>query len=152
MLECLAYTRHGDILYVHSIDRLASNAKDLLNLVEQLIQKQITVIFVKNNLTFSANTKDHMAKLQLTMLATFVEFERELMRERQREGIVIARANGKYSGRRKVTEEIINIAKVRLDNGEPLSSVSKSLSISRQSLYKYGLTSLLPFVIKASNT
>lgn len=149
--ECLAYVRDGDTLYVHAIDRLARNAKDLLNLVEELIAKGVTIIFCKNNLTFSSHSKDHMAKLQLTMLAAFSEFERDLIKERQLEGIAIAKANGKYSGRRKITEDIIDQAKIRIVAGEPLSVVSKSLCVSRQSLYKYGLESTLPFGKKAGN-
>jgi DNA invertase Pin-like site-specific DNA recombinase len=132
-------------LYVHSIDRLARNAKDLLNIVEQLISKQVTIIFIKNNLTFSADTKDHMAKLQLTMLAAFAEFERELIRERQREGIAIAKANGKYNGRRKITDAMLDEARLRTSLGEPLSTVAKSLNLSRQTLYQHGIKSVLPF-------
>ena len=145
LLECITYIRSGDTLYVHSIDRLARNAKDLLNLVEQLLIKQVTIIFVKNNLTFSSDTKDHMAKLQLTMLAAFAEFERELIRERQREGIAIAKAAGKYSGRRKITDTILNEARHRTAAGEPLSIVAKSLNLSRQTLYQNGIKSILPF-------
>jgi len=143
--ECLSYIRQGDTLHVHSIDRLARNAKDLLNLVEQILAKGATVSFNKNNLVFSPDSKDHMAKLQLTMLAAFAEFERELIRERQLEGIAIAKANGKYSGRRKITDEIIEEAKARVEAGEPLSRVAKALSISRETLYKYGIRSGLPF-------
>jgi DNA invertase Pin-like site-specific DNA recombinase len=124
-------------LHVHSIDRLARNAKDLLNLVEQILAKGATVSFNKNNLVFSPDTKDHMAKLQLTMLAAFAEFERELIRERQMEGIAIAKANGKYKGKRKITNEVLEEAKARTDKGEPLSRVAKALNISRETLYKY---------------
>jgi len=143
--ECLSYIRQGDTLHVHSIDRLARNAKDLLNLVEQILAKGATVSFNKNNLVFSPDSKDHMAKLQLTMLAAFAEFERDLIRERQLEGIAIAKAEGKYSGKRKVTDEIIEEAKARTRKGEPLSSVAKDLKISRETLYKYGVKSVLPF-------
>jgi DNA invertase Pin-like site-specific DNA recombinase len=143
--ECLSYIRQGDTLHVHSIDRLARNAKDLLNLVEQILAKGATVSFNKNNLVFSPDSKDHMAKLQLTMLAAFAEFERELIRERQLEGIAIAKAEGKYSGKRKVTDEIIEEAKARTRKGEPLSRVAKDLKISRETLYKYGVKSVLPF-------
>lgn len=86
------------------------------------------VSFNKNNLTFSPESKDHMAKLQLTMLAAFVEFERELIRERQREGIAIAKAAGKYSCRRKITDEVLEQARIRTENGEPLSRVAKHLA------------------------
>jgi len=79
------------------------------------------------------------------MLAAFAEFERELMRERQLEGIAIAKADGNYSGRRKVTDEVIEKAKARTKNGEPLSRVAKELNISRETLYKYGVRSALPF-------
>lgn len=145
LVECLAYIRSGDTLHVHSIDRLARNAKDLLNLVEQILGKGATVSFNKNNLIFSPDSKDHMAKLQLTMLAAFAEFERELIKERQREGIAIAKAAGKYSGRRKITDELIAEAKARTEKGEPLSRVAKYLKVSRETLYKNGVKSSLPF-------
>lgn len=143
--ECLSYIRQGDTLHVHSIDRLARNAKDLLNLVEQILAKGATINFNKNNLVFSPDSKDHMAKLQLTMLAAFAEFERELIRERQLEGISIAKAEGKYSGRRKITDEVLEEARMRTAQGEPLSRVARSLNISRETLYKYGIKSALPF-------
>jgi DNA invertase Pin-like site-specific DNA recombinase len=143
--ECLSYIRQGDTLHVHSIDRLARNAKDLLNLVEQILAKGATVSFNKNNLVFSPDSKDHMAKLQLTMLAAFAEFERELIRERQLEGIAIAKGEGKYSGRRKITDEMLEEAKARTEAGEALSRVAKALNVSRETLYKYGIKSALPF-------
>lgn len=138
---CIAYVRAGDVLHVHSIDRLARNAKDLLDLVEQLIAKGVTVRFERNNLAFSSDTRDHMAKLQLTMLAAFAEFERELIKERQKEGIEIAKAAGKYTRPRKVTMQILNEARSRCATGEPLSKVAKSLGISRETLYKNGIKS-----------
>lgn len=86
-----------------------------------------------------------MAKLQLTMLAAFAEFERELIKERQREGIAIAKAQGKYAKRRKITDELIAEAKARTEMGEPLSRVAKDLKVSRETLYKNGIKSALPF-------
>ena len=146
--ECLAYIRDGDTLHVHSIDRLARNAKDLLNLVEEMIGKGVNLKFHKNNLTFSPDSKDHMAKLQLTMLAAFAEFERELIKERQREGIAIAKAAGKYAMRRKITDELIAEAKARTERGESLSRVAKDLKVSRETLYKYGVKSLMQGALK----
>ena len=143
--ECLAYIRDGDTLHVHSIDRLARNAKDLLNLVKEMIGKGVSLKFHKNNLTFSPDSKDHMAKLQLTMLAAFAEFERELIKERQREGIAIAKAQGKYAKRRKITDELIAEARARTEKGEPLSRVAKDLKVSRETLYKNGIKSTLLF-------
>ena len=147
--ESLAYVRNGDTLHVHSIDRLARNAKDLLNLVEQVLGKGVSLKFHKNNLTFTPDSKDHMAKLQLTMLAAFAEFERELIKERQCEGIAIAKAQGKYAQRRKITDELIAEAKARTERGEPLARVARELKVSRETLYKYGIKSTLPF---SSNT
>lgn len=143
--ECLVYIRHGDTLHVHSIDRLARNAKDLLNLVEQMLGKGVSLKFHKNNLTFTPDSKDHMAKLQLTMLAAFAEFERELIKERQREGIAIAKAQGKYNRPRKITPELIAEAKARTEMGEPLARVARDLGVSRETLYKNGVSSKLPF-------
>jgi DNA invertase Pin-like site-specific DNA recombinase len=142
---CIAYVRSGDTLHVHSIDRLARNAKDLLNLVEQLMAKDVTVRFEKNNLAFSADTRDHMARLQLTMLAAFAEFERELIKERQREGIELAKKLGKYKKAKKATDELITQAKVRCATGEPLSMVAKHLGLSRETLYRHGVRSTLSF-------
>ena len=143
--ECLVYIRTGDTLHVHSIDRLARNAKDLLNLVEQMLGKGVSLKFHKNNLTFTPDSKDHMAKLQLTMLAAFAEFERELIRERQREGIAIAKAQGKYNRPRKITPELIAEAKTRTEKGEPLARVARELKVSRETLYKNGVKSILGF-------
>src|SRR5207253_8624011 len=84
-------------------DRLARNAEDLLRIVRELTGKGVTVEFVKNaGLTFRPEKKDKMAHLMLTMLAGFAEFERDLIRERQAEGIAIAKAKGVYKGRAKM--------------------------------------------------
>ena len=79
------------------------------------------------------------------MLAAFAEFERELIRERQREGIAIAKAAGKYSKRRKITPELIAEAKARTEKGEPLARVARDLKVSRETLYKNGVRSILGF-------
>lgn len=143
--ECISYVREGDTLHVHSIDRLARNAKDLLDLVEQFLVKGATIRFVKNNLTFSPDSRDHMAKLQLTMLAAFAEFERELIRERQREGIAIAKAAGRYANRRRIGADLIAEIKRRAEAGEPVARLAKEMKISRETLYRYGVKSALPF-------
>lgn len=103
---CLDYIREGDTLHVHSIDRLARSLQDLQNIIDQLTGKGVIVKFHKENLTFSNHgTQDPFAKLLFQVLGSFAEFERNIIRERQREGIEKAKANGKYShgkgGRRK---------------------------------------------------
>src|SRR6185437_7118784 len=97
--ECLRFLRDGDTLYVHSMDRLARNLIDLRQMVEDLTARGVAVEFVKERLSFTADASP-MAKLLLNMMGAFAEFERELIRERQREGIALARAAGKFSKER----------------------------------------------------
>ena len=86
---CLRHLRSGDALHVHSIDRLARNLKDLQTLVEELTGRGVTIRFNKENLTFTGDANP-MQKLMLQMMGAFAEFERSMIRERQREGIAAA--------------------------------------------------------------
>ena len=133
----LEYARDGDTLLVHSMDRLARNAEDLLRIVRELTARGVSVEFVKNRLTFSGKA-DPMGKLMLTMLAAFGEFERELIRERQREGIAIAKAKGVYKGRKKALakeqlQELVELAR----SGMPKAELARSYGISRETVYQY---------------
>ena len=133
----LEYARNGDSFVVHSMDRLARNSEDLLRTVRELTGRGVTVEFVKNHLTFSSRA-DPMAKLMMTMLAAFGEFERDLLRERQREGIAIAKAKGVYKGRRRAlnteqTAELVECAR----SGLPKAELARSYGISRETLYQY---------------
>lgn len=102
--EMLAFIREGDHLCIHSMDRLARNLADLLNLVTQITTKGVTIHFVKESLTFSPKEKDSpMSKLMLSMMGAFAEFERALILERQREGIAQAKARGVYKGRKPIS-------------------------------------------------
>src|SRR6185437_4449105 len=92
--KALDYVRDGDTLVCHSIDRLARNTANLLDMVESLNKRGVAVQFVKGDMTFSAGKHDHIAKLMMTMLAAFADFERSMIRERQLEGIAIAKAKG----------------------------------------------------------
>ena len=89
--EMLEYVREGDELYIHSLDRLGRNTADLIELMNQLRAKGVTVKFVKQGLEFKPDTSNPMTDLMFTMLAAFSQFERELMLERQREGIAKAK-------------------------------------------------------------
>jgi DNA invertase Pin-like site-specific DNA recombinase len=133
----LHYARDGDTLVVHSMDRLARNAEDLLRTVRELTGRGVTVEFVKNRLTFSVKA-DPMGKHMMTMLAAFGEFERDLIRERQREGIAIAKAKGVYKGRKKAltaeqAAELVECAR----SGMPKAELARSYGISRETLYQY---------------
>ena len=101
--EMLDYIREGDEVYVHSMDRLARNLKDLLTLVTTITDKGVTLHFVKENLTFEAKEKaSPFNKLLLGLLGSVAQFERELLLERQREGIAQAKARGAYKGRKPI--------------------------------------------------
>lgn len=92
--------RSGDTVHVHDISRMARNIGDLLDLVKTITKQGVTIRFHKEGLTFTANDNDPMQKLMLTMLGAVYEFEKDMMLERQREGIAIAKAAGKYKGRK----------------------------------------------------
>ena len=90
--------RAGDMVNVHSMDRLARNTKDLLNLVEEITGKGANIVFHKENLTFAPDKQDPYQKMMMTMLGAVAELERNLILERQREGIALAKMHGKYKG------------------------------------------------------
>ena len=137
LTAALEYVRAGDTLLVHSMDRLARNAEDLLRIVRELVARGVSVEFGKNHLTFSGKG-DPMAKLMLTMLAAFGEFERDLIRERQREGIAIAKAKGVYKGRKKALgpEEAHELV-VQAQAGIPKADLARAYGISRETGYQY---------------
>ena len=91
----------GDIVNVHSLDRVGRNTKDILSLVETIKEIGATIVFHKENLTFDGSKSDLYSDLMLTILSGFAKFERNIILERQREGIAKAKANGKYLGREK---------------------------------------------------
>jgi DNA invertase Pin-like site-specific DNA recombinase len=135
--QALAYCRESDTLYVHSLDRLGRNVDDLRRIVTELTGKGVTVVFVRNALTFSG-AEDAMAKLMLTMLGAFAEFERSLLRERQAEGIAIAKAKGVYKGRaRKLTPKEAGEVKQQAFAGIPKAAIARAYGISRETLYQY---------------
>jgi DNA invertase Pin-like site-specific DNA recombinase len=134
----LSHLRAGDTLIVHSMDRLARNVEDMLRLVKELNNKGISVEFVKDNLEFTAGTDDPRSTLMFTMLSAFAQFERALIKERQREGIALAKANGVYKGRKRVLnpEQVKELCR-RAEAGANKSKLAKELGISRETLYQY---------------
>ena len=124
----LDYIREGDELYIHSLDRLGRNTTDLINLMNILRDKGVTVIFNKQGLTFKPDASNPMNELMFTMLAAFSQFERELMLERQREGIAKAKAEGKYKGR-PATVDKEAIIKARAD-GKSFRAIAKECKVA----------------------
>jgi len=128
LLAMLDYVRDGDELYVHSLDRLGRNTSDLIQLMEQLKTKGVTVVFDKSKMTFSPDTSNPMNNLMFTMLSAFSQFERDLMLERQREGIAIAKAEGKYKGKaKKINDDEI---RDKIAQGLSYRKVADELDIS----------------------
>lgn len=133
----LQFVREGDTIVVHSMDRLARNLDDLRRIVRTLTDRGILVEFIKERLTFTGEDSP-MAQLLLSVMGAFAEFELSLIRERQLEGIQIAKQKGAYRGRqRSLSEEDIQELRRRVDAGEVKSRVARDLGISRETLYTY---------------
>lgn len=134
----LDYVRDGDTVVVHSMDRLARNVEDMRRLVRELTSRGVTVQFMKENLTFSGEASP-MSVLMLTLLGAFAEFERSLIRERQREGIAIAKAKGNvYKGRKpSLNGEQVRALLAKVASGASKAAVAREFKISRETLYRY---------------
>ena len=117
------------------MDRLARSLSDLLALVRGLTDKGVCVEFIKERLTFT-DDDDAVSTLLLQVIGAVAEFERTLIRERQSQGIAVAKANGVYKGRAKaLTPEQVTDARQRIKQGIPKAQVARDLGVSRQTLY-----------------
>jgi DNA invertase Pin-like site-specific DNA recombinase len=135
--EMLHFVREGDSIVVHSMDRLARNLEDLRQIVQTQTRRGVRVEFVKEGLTFSGE-ESPMAHLMLSVMGAFAEFERALLKERQREGSALARKRGVYRGRKPtLSAEQIDQVKRRVDSGEKKATIARDLGISRETLYQY---------------
>ncbi|MEG1411056.1 MAG: recombinase family protein [Bacilli bacterium] len=129
----LEFAREGDTIYVWDFSRLARSTKDLLELVELIDSKGIYLKSAKENLDTSMPT----GKLMLTMIGAINEFERANLLERQREGIAIAKQEGKYKGRKEVNIDNFEEYYERYMRREvSKSALAKELNISRPTLDK----------------
>jgi DNA invertase Pin-like site-specific DNA recombinase len=128
--------RSGDVVHVHELSRLGRSVKDLLNLVEQITELGCTIKFHKENLEFTGDNGSPFQKLMLNLFSSIAQFERELLLERQREGIALAKAKGKYTGRRsKFSTE--DKEQIKLDMLSDLSknTIAQKWGVSRRYLY-----------------
>jgi len=131
------FARSGDTVIVHSMDRLARNLDDLRRIVQTLTEKGARIDFVKENLSFTGEDSP-MANLMLSVMGAFAEFERALLKERQREGIALAKQRGAYRGRkRSLTDADIAVLKSRVAAGEKKAHIARDLGISRETVYQY---------------
>ncbi len=135
LTAALEYVRDGDTLVVHSMDRLARSLEDLRRMVRELTARGVRVEFVKESLTFTGDDSP-MNTLLLSMLGAVAEFERSMIRERQREGIAIAKARGVYKGRKPALTDA-QIAQVlrRLGEGESAAVLANEFGVARATVY-----------------
>jgi DNA invertase Pin-like site-specific DNA recombinase len=134
----LSHLRSGDTLVVHSLDRLGRSLQDLLGLVKSLTGKGIKVHFISESLVFDPDANNPMGQLMLGVMGAFAEFERNLIRERQAQGIEVAKAKGLYKGRKPtLSAEQITQLREAVASGQVKAVVAKSFGISRQTLYTY---------------
>lgn len=135
LAECLNYVRDGDTLVVHSMDRLARSLEDLRRTVRELTARGVKVQFVKENMTFTGDDSP-MNTLLLSMLGAVAEFERSMIRERQREGIALAKERGVYTGRKPaLTDAQAEVVVSRLAGGESAIELAKEFGVSRATIY-----------------
>lgn len=131
----LDFVREGDTVVIHDFSRLARSTKDLLTIVDLLEKKNVTLVSAKENIDSSTPT----GKLMLTMIGAINEFERTNLLERQKEGIAIAKEQGKYKGRKEINidedtwKDLYNQYITRLINK---TQFAKTLNVSRPTLDK----------------
>ena len=136
LAQVIDFAREGDTVIVHSMDRLARNLKDLREIVDQIVAKKAAVQFIKESVTFTGQDSP-MSQLLLNLLGAFAEFERSLIRERQREGIDLAKRSKKYKGRKPIlNEEDRRIIIGKIAAGITKARIAKEFGVSRETLYK----------------
>lgn len=135
--EMLRFVREGDQLFVHSMDSLARNLIDLRQMVQDLTNRGVKVTFVKENLVFNGDDTA-MSVLLLSVMGAVAEFERAIIRERQAEGIRIAKVKGVYKGRKNsLTLDQAEEVRRKVASGVPKAKVAREYKCSRETLYKY---------------
>jgi DNA invertase Pin-like site-specific DNA recombinase len=132
----LAYVREGDTVIVHSMDRFARSMDDLRKLVYGLTERGISVKFHKEGLTFTGE-KDALSNLMLSVLGAVGEFERNIINERRREGIAIAKRNGVYKGRQPSLSDEQVIELKRRATTTKKAQLAKDFKICRSTVYTY---------------
>ena len=138
---CLLTLREGDILHVHSVDRLARSLIDAIDIINRVLSVNASIIIYSPRLEFSSNKENHYNTFQLQLFASIAQLERAMIRERQKEGTARAKTHGTKSGKpwgnqpldmsRK--QEAIDL----LEQGNNISTIAKTMKLSRGSIYKF---------------
>jgi len=134
--QALDYARDGDMLVVASMDRLARSVPDLHSIVSDLTDRGVAVQFLKENQTYTADS-DPVSRFMLSILGAVAQLERELIRERQADGIAAAKARGVYDRKPILSPEQVSRAREMVDSGVPKAVVARRFEIARSTLYKY---------------
>ena len=132
--ELIQFARSGDEVVIHSIDRLARDLRDLQDIIQQLTDKGVSVSFIKERLVFSGDADDAFGKFQLQMMGAFAEFERNIIRQRQAEGIAKAKERGVYKGRKKTADD--NCIRKMKSEGHGATEIADTLGVSRMTVYR----------------
>lgn len=134
--EMIAYARAGDEVVVHSLDRLARSLTDLRQIIDTLTGKGVALTVHTQGLRFTGDDTP-MNTLLLSMLGAVAEFERAMIRERQAEGIVKAKARGVYKGRKpSLGAEQVAVVRERHASGEAVTAIAADLQVARGTVYK----------------
>lgn len=135
--QLLSYVREGDTVVVHSLDRLGRNLLDLQSLVQQLTGKGVTVEFIKEHMVFKPGEQDSMSTLLFSIMGAFAQFERDLIRERQLEGIAQAKKRGAYKGRKpKLIPVQVQELREAASKGTSKTLLAERFGISRKTVYE----------------
>ena len=132
----LAIVNSGDSIIVHSIDRICRNMMDMCTITTDLQKKGVSLIFLKENLTFSVGTKNALQELQLHMMSAFSQFERSLIKERQAEGIAAKKARGEKTGRPSADITKILEIEALTEKGIKLKLACKNVGLGVSTYYK----------------
>lgn len=141
LAAAMAFMRDGDTLVVTKADRLARSTAELLKIVEQLEQRGIGLVVQSMGGVALDTRSSATAKLMLTMLGAVSQFERELLLERQRDGIAKAKAQGAYKGRQPTARRQLAKIKELKAQGMAVRAIAETLKISRPSVYRLLATS-----------
>lgn len=125
----------GDKIVVVSMDRLSRSLNDLLTTVNHFTEKGVTIRFIKENIEITPDNVSPISKLLLGIMGAVAEFERNLIRERQREGIELAKKRGVYKGRAPVQIEKIAQVKQLVAEGISVGSACRQVGIARTTFY-----------------
>ncbi len=137
---CLLTLREGDVLHVHSVDRLARSLIDAIDIINKVLAVGASIIIYSPRLEFSGDKENPYSTFQLQLFASIAQLERAMMRERQREGTARAKLNGTKSGKPWGTQPLdmtrTTEAISLFNEGHNVSTIAKTMGLSRGSIYK----------------